>query len=99
MSAPAIAQSNDEAVDEVTVTGIRQSIKSSIDAKRVASSIVEAVSAEDIGKLPDVSIAEAISRMPGLASQEPAAGLRLFHSRLGGLHNRPVERARASNRK
>jgi iron complex outermembrane receptor protein len=69
MSAPAIAQSNDEAVDEVTVTGIRQSIKSSIDAKRVASSIVEAVSAEDIGKLPDVSIAEAISRMPGLASQ------------------------------
>lgn len=68
-SAPAAAQSGNDDTDEVIVTGIRQSIKSSIDAKRAASSIVEAVSAEDIGKLPDVSIAEAISRLPGLASQ------------------------------
>ncbi len=45
------------------------SIKESTDKKRWNTSIVEAVSAEDIGKLPDVSIAESIARLPGLAAQ------------------------------
>src|SRR5262245_9858153 len=56
-------------VEEIVVTGIRASIESSIAVKRNASSIVEAVSAEDIGKLPDSSIAESIARLPGLAAQ------------------------------
>ncbi len=60
---------DEEVVSEVTVTGIRQSIKSSISTKRNAEAIVEAISAEDIGKLPDVSIADSISRLPGLAAQ------------------------------
>lgn len=45
------------------------SIKKSTDKKRFASGIVEAITAEDIGKLPDVSIAESIARLPGLAAQ------------------------------
>ncbi|RZJ04348.1 MAG: TonB-dependent receptor [Brevundimonas sp.] len=56
-------------VDEVVVTGIRSSIESSIASKRQNSSIVEVVTAEDIGKLPDVSIAESLARLPGLTAQ------------------------------
>jgi len=56
-------------LEEVTVTGFRKSIMDSIGTKRDAKAVVESVSAEDIGKLPDSSIAEAISRLPGLAAQ------------------------------
>lgn len=59
-------------LDTVTVTGIRRGIESAIAVKRDATSIVEAISAEDIGKLPDVSIAESIARLPGLAAQRVA---------------------------
>lgn len=53
----------------ITVTGIRRGIENAINIKKNADSIVEAISAEDIGKLPDVSVAEAISRLPGLSTQ------------------------------
>ncbi len=58
-----------ENVATVTVTGIRAAIESAISIKQDSNSIVEAISAEDIGKLPDTSIAESISRLPGLTSQ------------------------------
>lgn len=57
------------ATETVVVTGIRGSIESSIATKRNADSIVEAVTAEDLGKLPDLSIAESLARLPGLAGQ------------------------------
>jgi iron complex outermembrane receptor protein len=53
----------------VTVTGIRSAIESAISVKKNADNIVEAISAEDIGKLPDNSIAESIARLPGVAAQ------------------------------
>ncbi len=56
-------------LEEIVVTGIRRGLADSISLKRNETSIVEAVSAEDIGKLPDVSIAESIARLPGLAAQ------------------------------
>lgn len=56
-------------VDEVVVTGIRRSIEASISAKANNTSIVEVISAEDIGKLPDVSIAESLARLPGVTMQ------------------------------
>lgn len=56
-------------VEEVTVTGIRASIRNSINLKKNSETIVEVVSAEDIGKLPDTSIAESIARLPGLTAQ------------------------------
>jgi TonB-dependent receptor len=55
--------------DTIVVTGIRHGIEDAIALKRTSNSIVEAVSAEDIGKLPDTSIADSISRLPGLTSQ------------------------------
>ncbi|MFC5579055.1 TonB-dependent receptor [Lysobacter niabensis] len=59
-------------LDTVVVTGIRAGIERAIDTKRGSTEIVEAISAEDIGKLPDVSIAESIARLPGLAMQRVA---------------------------
>lgn len=56
-------------LDKVEVVGIRGAIERSIDAKQSSTSIVEAISAEDIGKLPDASIADSIARLPGLTAQ------------------------------
>lgn len=56
-------------LDMVEVRGFRQSVETAIAEKRDNSSIVEVISAEDIGKLPDVSIGEALARLPGLTAQ------------------------------
>ena len=60
---------SEEQLETVTVTGVRAAIENAISVKQSSDMIVEAVSAEDIGKLPDTSIAESISRLPGLTSQ------------------------------
>ncbi|SEL85633.1 iron complex outermembrane recepter protein [Pseudoxanthomonas sp. GM95] len=56
-------------LDRVKVTGIRRGIEAAIDTKQSMDNIVEAISAEDIGKLPDASIADSIARLPGLTAQ------------------------------
>jgi iron complex outermembrane recepter protein len=56
-------------LDTIVVTGIAASIQNSLKAKRNSDDIIEAISAEDIGKLPDASIAESLSHLPGLATQ------------------------------
>lgn len=58
-----------QTLDVVTVTGIRAAIESAIVTKQTSTSIVESVSAEDLGKLPDTSIADSIARLPGLTAQ------------------------------
>ena len=55
--------------EDIVVTGIRGSIQSSLDAKRNANSIVEVIAAEDIGLLPDQSIADSLARLPGVTAQ------------------------------
>ncbi|QYF91814.1 TonB-dependent receptor [Massilia sp. PAMC28688] len=54
------------------MTGFRASLMQAQSIKKNSSSIVEAVSAEDIGKLPDTSIAETLARIPGLAGERVA---------------------------
>jgi len=56
-------------IDEVVVTGYRGALQNSIAEKRESDQIIETISAEDIGKLPDNSIAESIARAPGLTTQ------------------------------
>ena len=53
----------------VTVTGIRGAIESAISVKKNADNIVEAINAEDIGKLPDATVAETVARLPGVTAQ------------------------------
>ncbi len=67
-----MAQAQDAAVEEdeeIIVTGFRASLRNSTETKRDADAIVEVVSAEEIGKLPDNSIAESLGRLPGLSTQ------------------------------
>lgn len=67
---PAAAQettSDGEEVEEIVVVGIRASIRDAIDMKRNAGQIMDAVSAEDIGKLPDDNIGEALQRITGVS--------------------------------
>jgi TonB-dependent receptor len=62
------ATGGDTAVQQVTVSGIRASVRSALAVKENSNSIVEVVSSEDIGKLPDTTIAESLARLPGLAA-------------------------------
>jgi len=59
-------------VEEVVVTGIRGSQIRSVDVKRREASIVDAISSEDIGKLPDVTIVDALQRISGVQIQRDA---------------------------
>ena len=72
-SGEASAESSETAqsgiVEEVVVTGIRGSLNQSLNAKRSSDEFIDAVSAEDIGKLPDQNVAEALQRVPGVAIQ------------------------------
>ena len=69
---PAVASPADApaAVDDsIVVTGIRAGLESSAKIKRQSVLIVDSVSAEDVGKLPDVSIADSLARLPGVTAQ------------------------------
>ncbi|QXQ05294.1 TonB-dependent receptor [Sphingosinicellaceae bacterium] len=52
--------------DEIVVRGVRGSLLRSIDTKRDASTIVDAISAEELGKFPNRNVAEALSNIPGV---------------------------------
>ena len=56
-----------EAVEEVVVTGIRGSLQAAIDLKRETSGVMDAISAEDIGKFPDTNLAESLQRITGVS--------------------------------
>jgi iron complex outermembrane receptor protein len=63
-------QGEEQVMEEVIVTGkFRASLISQIDTKRDNTSIVDAISAEDIGKLPDSSVAESLARLPGVSGE------------------------------
>ncbi|NVM75275.1 TonB-dependent receptor [Duganella sp. SG902] len=55
-------------IQQVNVTGIRASVRNALAAKDASNSIVEVIASEDIGKLPDTTIAESLARLPGLSS-------------------------------
>jgi iron complex outermembrane recepter protein len=61
-----IAEEN-EVLEEIVVKGIVKSIRDSQDLKRNANAVSEAISAQDIGKFPDVNVAEALQRVPGIS--------------------------------
>jgi len=53
--------------DEIIVTGIQQSLTQSVDLKRSADGVIDAISAEDIGKFPDTNLAESLQRITGVS--------------------------------
>lgn len=64
----ALAQDNNNgAMEEVVVSGIRGSLERAMDLKRDAVGVVDAISAEDIGKFPDTNLAESLQRISGVS--------------------------------
>lgn len=53
----------------IVVSGMRASLRSAMNTKKNATEIVDSIAAEDIGKLPDSNIAEALQRVPGIQIQ------------------------------
>lgn len=72
LAAPAMAQ--DAFEDEIIATGIRASLERGLDVKRNADSIVDAISAEELGKFPDTNVAESLQRITGVAITRSRGG-------------------------
>jgi len=65
----AAASADPEDGGDIVVTGFRAALESAVAEKKNRDQVIESISAEDIGKLPDASIAESIARLPGITSQ------------------------------
>jgi iron complex outermembrane recepter protein len=63
-----------EEMSTVVVSGVRAALEQSLRQKRGADAVVEVVTAEDIGKMPDKNVADAIQRLPGVNTQSSAGG-------------------------
>ena len=66
-SEPQESAAANETIQEVVVTGLRQSLETSMTIKRDSLGIVDAISPEDIGKLPDTNLAESLQRITGVS--------------------------------
>jgi iron complex outermembrane receptor protein len=60
------AAQSDQELGTIEVIGIRESLKKSLEKKRDADAIIEAITAEDIGKFPATNVAEALAQVPGV---------------------------------
>ena len=69
-SAPPASSDQGGKLEEVVVYGIRASLRESLETKKDATGVVEALTAEDVGKFPDKNLAEALQRVPGVVTQK-----------------------------
>ncbi len=68
VASPGMAQEGEaEVIEEIVTTGIRGSLTRSMDVKRSSTGVVDAISAEDIGKFPDPNLAESLQRITGVS--------------------------------
>jgi TonB-dependent receptor len=67
VSLGASAQEDGKVLEEVQVFGIRASLEAAMDIKRDSAGVVDAISAEDIGKMPDTNLAESLQRITGVS--------------------------------
>jgi iron complex outermembrane recepter protein len=67
------APADDNALQEIVVTGIRQSVEKSLDLKRSSVEVTEVVTAEDIGRMPDKNVADTLARLPGVTTSSAGA--------------------------
>ncbi|MFK8021756.1 MAG: TonB-dependent receptor [Pseudomonadales bacterium] len=67
LMAPTAAFAQEPVLEEVVITGIRGSMKRAMDVKRDSSSVVDSIAFEDIGKFPDLNVAESLQRISGVS--------------------------------
>lgn len=78
----------DEKIETIQVSGIRGSIKESLDIKQNATGVVDLIVADDIGKFPDENLAEALQRVPGITiTRNGGEGQNILVRGLGGDYN------------
>ena len=68
------AQEAQATIDEVLVTGSRETIRNSIATKRMSDTVVDALSAAEIGELPALSIGESLENLTGASSHREQGG-------------------------
>ena len=78
-TAPAAASADSGDSTTVVVVGSRKALKSAQDTKKSADTIVDSISATDIGAFPDKSVAEALQRVPGVTVSRSVAGGDVMH--------------------
>lgn len=85
LPAPAVAQDEAQAEDQIVVTGFRSSLGAALETKRNETGIVDAIVAEDISDFPDLNLAESLQRIPGVSIDRQAGeGRRVTVRGLGG---------------
>jgi iron complex outermembrane receptor protein len=67
------AAAPDTALEEIVVTGYRKSVEASLEAKRDATGLVDVITADDIGKMPDKNVADSLARIPGITTSSSGA--------------------------
>lgn len=89
IATPAMAQDDAPVVEEVLVTGFRAAQAAALDNKRDSANSVESIIAEDIGKMPDLNLAESLQRSPGVAiTREGGEGRNITVRGLGPQYTR-----------
>jgi TonB-dependent receptor len=78
------AASGNEVIQEVVITGMRQSLKDAQTLKKDSDIIQDSISAQDIGALPDSSVTETLQRVPGVTINQFAAGVDPDHFSIEG---------------
>ena len=99
---------DDEEMEVIEVVGYRSSLKKNLGIKKASDTIVDAVSAEDIGQFPDINVADALQRVTGVQvekDERDGEGVRVSirgtasHLNLALLNNQQIASATASNRR
>ncbi|MBB6253872.1 TonB-dependent receptor [Nitrospirillum iridis] len=76
LAASPLATSDTSPLEEIVVTGFAGSVTRALDTKRMANNVLDAISAEDIGKFPSQNVAEAMQHIPGVSiSRDRGEGL------------------------
>lgn len=69
-----IRSSTDAAGQEIVVTGYRRSLEDSANAKKNATNFIDSIFSEDVGKFPDLNLAESLQRLPGVQIDRDRSG-------------------------
>lgn len=87
-AAPATTTAPEGELEEVVVTGLRASLETAMDVKRDAVGVVDAISAEDIGKFPDSNLSESLQRITGISiDRRNGEGARVTARGFGAEYN------------
>ncbi len=96
-AAMAAQKAKDEELENVTVTGLRGNLRQSMEVKRHSASVVDAITAEDIGKFPDSNLSESLQRVPGVQITDGVFSYRENRDQFENFETNPIQRVTPDN--